>query len=176
MAGNVFESLPHPWLTFAIFASLTVLIAVVMQWQGASLTIPGVVPRGIGDLELAGTKECAAKIIDAWKPAGVRVAIVNTFLDFLFIPCYATTLALIFFWLASVTKNVPVLPAILLVWAWLMWVAGILDVIEDLCMLGMLTAGANAILARVAQVCAAVKFVITLILIKKTLLAKGAYA
>ena len=176
MFGNVFESLPHPWWTLAVFALLTLAIGAGMKRQSASLTIPGVVPRGIGDLELAGTRECAAKVLHAWKPAGIRVAIVNTLLDFLFIPCYATLLALIFFWLASVTKHVPVLPVILLVWAWLMWVAGILDVIENLCMLGMLTMGADAILARVAQVCATVKFVITLILIKQTLLANGACA
>ena len=175
MTGNVFDSLPHPWWTLAVFAVLTLVIGAGMKRQAASLTTTEV-PRGIGDLELAGTKECAAKILRAWGPAGIRVAIVNTFLDFLFIPCYATTLALIFFWLASVAKPVPVLPVILLVWAWLMWVAGILDVVENLCMLGMLTAGASAILARVAQLCAAAKFAITLILIKKTLLAKGACA
>src|ERR1051325_7695039 len=175
MAGNVFESLPHPWWTLAAFALLTFVIGGAMKRQAESLTMPEV-PRGIGDLELAGTSECAAKIINAWKPAGVRVAIVNTLLDFLFIPCYATTLALIFFWFASVTKHVPVLPVIFLVWAWLMWVAGILDVIENLCMLGMLTAGANAILAPIAQVCATVKFVITIILIQITLMAKGACA
>ena len=85
-------------------------------------------------------------------------------------------LALIFFWLASLTKHLPVIPVVLLVWAWLMWVAGILDVIENICMLGMLIAGANAILARIAQVCATVKFVITFLFIQKTLLAEGACA
>jgi hypothetical protein len=176
MRANVFEWLSHPWWTLVLFAVLTVVLIGVMQRQGASLKIPGVVPRGIGDLELAGTSECAAKILNAWEPAGTHVAIVNTLLDFLFIPCYTTTLALIFFWLASVARQMPVLPVVLLVWAWLMWVAGILDVIENLCMLGMLTTGASAVLARVAQVCATVKFLITLILVNKTLLAKGACA
>lgn len=175
MQGNVFERLPHPWWTLAVFTVLTIVMAIVLGFQGASLRTHDV-PRGIGDFELAGTKECAAKIMKAWGAEGIRVAIVNTLLDFLFIPCYTTMLALIFFWLASLTKHLPVIPVVLLVWAWLMWVAGILDVIENLCMLGMLTAGANAILARIAQVCATVKFVITVLLIKKTLLAKGACA
>ena len=175
MQANVFEALPHPWRTLIVFAVLTIVIGGITNQQGASLRTDKV-PRGIGDLELAGTEECAAKVLDEWKGERIHVAIVNTLLDFLFIPCYTTALALIFFWLASVTKSVPVLPVILLVWAWLMWVAGILDVIENLCMLGMLTTSANAILARVAQVCATVKFVITIVLIQKTLLAKGACA
>lgn len=175
MQSNLFEGLPHPWWTLAVFTLLTFVIGTALGFQGASLRTHDV-PRGIGDFELAGTKECAAKIMKAWGTEGVRVAIVNTFLDFLFIPCYATMLALLFFWLASLTKHLPVIPVVLLAWAWLMWVAGILDVIENLCMLGMLTSGANAILARIAQVCATVKFVITLLLIKKTLLAKGACA
>jgi hypothetical protein len=175
MFGNVFESLPHPWWTLAVFALLTLVIGGAAKRQGASLTTAEV-PRGIGDLELAGTSDCASKILEAWKPAGRRVAIVNTLLDFLFIPCYATVLALVFFWLSSVAKPVPVLALILLVWAWLMWIAGILDVVENLCMLGMLAAGPNDVLARLAQVCATVKFVITVLFIKKTLLAKGACA
>jgi hypothetical protein len=170
---NIFESLPHPWWTLAISAVLTAILIGIMTRQGASL-ITDATPRGIGDLELAGTRDCAAKVLEAWKPDGIRTAIVNTLLDFLFIPCYATTLALICFWLSSVTKHVTPLSTIFLVWAWLMWIAGVLDVVENLCMLGMLTSSANAMLARVAQVCATVKFVITVFLIKKTLLARGA--
>jgi hypothetical protein len=172
MPRNVFESLRHPWWTLAISAALTALMIAIMTAQGAPLKTP-VTPRGIGDLELAGTRECAETVLKAWKskPGGTRVAVVNTLLDFLFIPCYSTTLALICFLLARLTKRVSPLSMLFLLWGWLMWGAGILDVVENLCMLGMLAGSANALLARVAQVCATVKFVITVLMIKTTLLA-----
>src|SRR6059036_113977 len=115
MLRNVFESLRHPWRTLAIFAALMAVMIAIMTAQSAPLKT-AVTPRGIVDLELAGTQECAANILAVWKPGGTRVAIVNTLLDFLFIPCYATTLALICFLLARLTKRVSPLSMLFLLW------------------------------------------------------------
>lgn len=169
---NVFERLAHPWWTMAASGLLMAVMTVVLVRHGAPLRTDAV-PRGIGDFELAGTKTCADHILKEWGPERKRVAVMDTLLDFLFIPCYATFLALFWFWLASITKGARPLSLVLLAMAWLQWFAGILDVVENLCMLAMLTGSTSDLLARTSQVCATVKFVITIVMMK-VLFTKGA--
>lgn len=168
---NVFERLAHPWWTLALFFGLTIAAIAVMEYQVAPLR--QLSPRGVGDLELAGTKECADLVLAMWGENGKRIATTNILLDFLFIPCYTTLLALIWFFLASKTRSIRPLSLLLTFWAWLMWFAGILDVVENLCMLAMLTHGTSDLLARLSQVCATTKFIITVVLMK-VLFKKGA--
>ena len=154
---NLWEQLPHPVWMLGIFFALTVVMVTVMKQQ--------IGPLHVGDLELAGTKEKAAAVLKGWGEEGKRIVRVNTLLDFLFIPCYTTLLALLWFLMASKTSRFGAVSTILNVWAWLMWVAGILDVIENLCMLSMMGREPTELLARLSQICATVKFVITVVLI-----------
>jgi hypothetical protein len=97
-------------------------------------------PRGIVDLELAGSRSWADRIMDAWGPPLWRTAIVGLHVDFFFIVLYTNVLAI-----AVVCSALSWKPTTLgwlstagVVIAWLQWVAGGFDVVEDVLLLRML--------------------------------------
>jgi hypothetical protein len=124
-------------------------------------------PRGIVDLELAWSRGRADRILDAWGPTGWRSAILLTYLDILiFIPAYAFVLAVAVV-CSSVSwdgTGIALLPTGGIVIAWLQWVAGVLDWLEDGFLLHMLRGrerqrrSQSPWAPRLASMCATVKF------------------
>lgn len=67
----------------------TLFFFLTLRWQGSQLISP-VSPAGIVSLELAGTEEKTAGIIETWTTEGlIGKARKNILIDFLFIPFYA---------------------------------------------------------------------------------------
>jgi hypothetical protein len=151
ITGNVFHPLQliperlRPRIAGAT-AGLALLLAAGLAWAGAPLHIAAA-PQGIVSLELAGTPERAAAIVQAWKddhpPAPVidriegivqpvphgkdDLAVQTTFADFVFILFYAAALAMACVWLAETTR----LPAAGVLLGWLMAPAALCDAAEN---------------------------------------------
>lgn len=130
------------------------IMVVVMQWQGSGLKTP-TSPHGIVDLEFANSWTLLQTTLTGWN---LSVAKMNIWLDFVFIVTYVLFLSLA----AEITA---------MKWApqsWLtqtgiflaksIWVAGILDIAENLLMLKTLAGNYDEMSLRLTFFCAAVKF------------------
>jgi hypothetical protein len=97
-------------------------------------------PRGIVDLELAWSRSWADRIMEAWGPPLWRTAVVGLYVDFLFILIYSNVLAIAVVCSAISWKSTTLgwLATAGIVIAWLQWVAGGFDVVEDVLLLRML--------------------------------------
>jgi hypothetical protein len=147
---------------FVVALALTLGIAVVLAVIGRPLTTSEA-PNGIVSFEFAGSAANAQRILDSWGQIGVWAAVRQTWIDFLYIPAYALTLALacglsVFRWNKRGRG-----------WAWLgvalawgAFAAGALDIVENVAMLIQLNSGANDSLASLARNCAIPKFVLIL--------------
>jgi hypothetical protein len=147
---------------FVVALALTLGIAVVLAVIGRPLTTSEA-PNGIVSFEFAGSAANAQRILDSWGQIAVWAAVRQTWIDFLYIPAYALTLALacglsVFRWNKRGRG-----------WAWLgvalawgAFAAGALDIVENVAMLIQLNSGANDSLASLARNCAIPKFVLIL--------------
>jgi hypothetical protein len=125
-------------------------------------------PRGIVDLELAGSRSWANRIMEAWGPPLWRKAIVGLYVDFLFIVLYSNVLAIAVICSAISWESTTLgwLSTAGIVIAWLQWVAGGFDVVEDVLLLRMLhererrERNTSQWVPRVATMSAVLKFVL----------------
>lgn len=120
---------------------------------------------GILSLEFARTQARAAAIIDTWGAEGARAASVQTWLDFLFLFCYSTALAVGCVWaLRRFMWHLPARPGLVRLGralAYAMFGAALCDAVENYALLGMLYNGVqDAFYPRLAFVCASVKFLL----------------
>ena len=90
---GLYGKLPYPKRTLVGLAGATVAVAVWLWKLGAVLTTCET-PRGIVDLELAGSVERVVTILGVWGQTGLEAAIVQTWIDFLFLLLYPATLSL----------------------------------------------------------------------------------
>ncbi len=121
--------------------------------------------RGIVAFELAGNQATAARIIESWRQAGlIEAAFSNLRLDYLFLLCYSSCLAvacvLATQWLRWLGVQT-VLAGTLLAWA--QFVAAGLDAIENFALLSQLSGSLWPGWPVIAYWCAAPKFVIVLV-------------
>ena len=164
---NPWADLPYPWLAVLVAAALAGGVFLAMNPSLGPLRTQAA-PKGIASLELAPDAARAGRVIDSWRRAGAldhaRRVIA---LDCLFIPAYATLLALLWFAAAHALRaRLPGVSAFVAAWGWAMWGAGLLDYVENFCDLRMIDHGASDLLARVSATCAAVKFVVTVVAVK----------
>lgn len=115
-------------LPLAAIASLVMII--VLRWQGNKLRT-SVSPRSIIDLEFAATPKRLSELISVWDISIVKM---NIWLDFLFIISYVLFLSLAAElcarkWPAGIMRQTG------LTLAWAAYVAGILDIAENILML-----------------------------------------
>jgi hypothetical protein len=159
---NPYAKLPHGWIVLLVAMVATLGVARLMAPSRKALTIPGA-PKGMISLQLAGSKEQAQQVIDAWSHKGqIATAFENIRLDCLFIPAYSTLLAFILFAAADlIAPKARPLTQFLVLWGWAVFGAGILDYIEDFCDYRMLQHGATETLAQVSRVCSTIKFIVT---------------
>jgi hypothetical protein len=122
---------------------------------------------GVVEFELARTAEQAQAVVQSW-PAGARLLIAfGLGLDYLFMPVYATLLAVGSLWAGKVLgqRRLPgagLAPFL----AWAMWGAAVFDAVENLALLAMLRDGGESLMpleAGTAFVCAVIKFGLILV-------------
>jgi hypothetical protein len=154
-----FEAIAVGWgrgLTFILLLCITLLIGRQMQ---ADLK-----PDGMAALELAWSPEKAQRIISGWKEKGVfDDAVRLQWWDDFFLIFYSTTMALACIIVADVMRRAGMSGhALGYALAWAMWLAGLLDFIENRGVNRMMAGNTEAFWLRLSFVCAGVKFLILL--------------
>lgn len=170
--SHPFEALPPQglviiWpllaLTLLLFAALTVLNEPLKTAEA---------PWGMVSLQLAGTQAKASAVLRQWDPSASGYALLSLVgPDLLFLLVYSNSLALVCVWASAI------LPGrwrgVGSVLAWGQWIAGLLDVAENVALLTILLGSTSELWARLAQLCAIGKFVLVGLGILYPLLATG---
>lgn len=140
----------------------TAVIACILQMQVAAV-VPAVagqpLPYNIIDFELARTPEMAQTIVDSWGPKGCEALFTQIVTDYLFLLAYPQAIALGILAVLMNTRNARLL-AFGRILAWLQWVAGGLDAIENAALLGILKGHVASPLPEISYWCAMPKFLI----------------
>jgi hypothetical protein len=117
----------------------------------------GPAPPSIVDFELAGSVQNAQAIIDAWNETDRIRAGFSLGFDYLYMPVYATTIALACVMAAGVlSKKTWHRMGILLAWG--LWAAAIFDATENLALFTELLGDNVAPYPQIALLCATIKF------------------
>lgn len=137
--------------TVVVYAGWLAPLEAVLQARG----------HGIVALELAWTPDSFARIVSDWGREGVEAARQQIWRDHAFIPSYVLT-----FW-AALTLAAPGARPVIARWAirmaWVMPIAGLLDVIENVSLLRALDGAATSVTVSLASVCATMKFAVIVI-------------
>lgn len=169
----------HPWLYLGRTLAAVTLWGFVLRLHGFLLRRPrmdfarsvkwyltrrGLPPvvRGIVDFQLAGTEDRTKEILEVWGSSGRRDARINLWLDLPFIVLYSVALYLGVTWAGLQWFNV---------WPFFVWLgwflaygqllAGVLDMVEDVCLLRILARDEpGQRLPSIAKVAAQSKFVL----------------
>jgi hypothetical protein len=159
--------LPHPFVrcsaqarrvALLVLAPLALAMAGVLASLDAGLRTPAA-PNGIVSFELAGDRESASRILEAWGSEGRRAAVRVQRLDFLFLAAYAPGLALLCAAASDRARAArPRFAATGAALAWGQLAAGALDGIENLALLRVLGGSAHAAWPALAAACAWPKF------------------
>jgi hypothetical protein len=137
---------------------LTIAVSLVIAQIGAPLSTAAT-PSGILDLEFARDSASAARVVDAWGENGRVAAVRQTWVDFLYLVCYAVTLALA----VGLAVAVWAKRSVLFGWigvalAWGSLAAAALDGIENIAILTFLGGAGSDDLATLMRVSAIAKF------------------
>ncbi|MDT5269836.1 MAG: hypothetical protein QOH49_2022 [Acidobacteriota bacterium] len=160
------DALPQGWPMWTFFITWLVLFLITGTLATPDLEAPGVTHRRIVALERPADADAARGLIAEWERAGklgeIRRCIRG---DNIFVIVYSTLTALgcvmaarAFFNPGSTGYGVALLVA------WLPWVAGVLDYVENYAMYRMLGGFAGETLPSLSWWCATVKFAIILTL------------
>lgn len=160
-AWHPFVSVPDGGPMLTAFVVLSAFFAfTAFQTAGRNLQTAEA-PRRAISLELAGTERRAREVIESWERAGVKdEAYRHLIWDNLFIVFYSTFAALgcVMAARAFFRGGATAYDAALVV-AWLPWLAGMLDYVENSAMHAMLGGFRGETLPRLGSQCATVKFV-----------------
>ena len=119
-----------------------------------------VAPKGIVSFELGQTLPKSQAIMASWDEQAKTFAGLSLGFDFLYIPVYTGFLALLlFFSIEKLTKN-ELLHKTGKTLIYLIFLAGLLDVIENIALIKLLTGEQQALLSMIAYLAASVKFLI----------------
>lgn len=152
-------------------------MALVLTWLGADLKSKSA-PQGIVSLELASSPKTVERILEDWRgdhpgismednlekmvqavPKGKdELALRLTLLDFLFLLGYASALSMSCVWLARRSG----MPALGLALGWAIWLAALLDAVENTLLLRLMNGGVQSSNVLATMGCALAKFVIFL--------------
>jgi len=143
--------------------ALTLTLSIVMSVIGKPLTTTAA-PSGIVSYELAGSASLARQIIESWNETALRHAAFNLGIDFLYLVVYSTTIGLACVWVteASRARKWP-LAGIGAPLAWGMWLAALLDAIENVGLTVMLLNAVSEPWPLIAQWCAIGKFTLLVV-------------
>jgi hypothetical protein len=143
---------------FWAFFLFTLAVMFCLNLVGKAL-ITTDAPYGIISYELAGSVEKAQWIIDSWDQGARLYAAFSLGFDYLFMVLYSTTIALACLWGGRVlqARNMPgYIIGILLAWG--LWLAAVLDGIENIALSLSLFNSPAAPWPQVAQISALLKF------------------
>ncbi len=150
-------------LPFSLFWPLlaaTLVVMALFQILDRPLRTPAA-PWGIVSFELAGSMDKAQAMIDSWDEHARLSAAFGLGLDYLFMVLYATTIALACLWSAQVYGELGWwlvdLGGLL---AWGVWLAALLDGIENISLWQLLKGPVSDPWPSIARWCASIKFVL----------------
>ena len=154
-----------PVFAFTLFLSITITILGSDLKDAIDNNGQPVTPHGIASFELVCNAAEADRILHFWGTSGKMSAALNLGFDYLFIFAYANTLALGCVWIACLLRErgFSLLAAAGSFIAWLQWLAGILDCIENAALIRILFHGPTDTLALISRWCAIPKFTLTLV-------------
>ncbi|MGJ5817770.1 hypothetical protein [Paludibaculum fermentans] len=152
-------------------------LALILTWQGFELKSKSA-PQGIVSLELAASAKTAQTILEEWRgdhpgismednldkmvqqvPKGKdELALRLIMLDFVFLLAYAAALSMSCVWLARRSG----LPALGVGLGWAIWLAALLDALENTLLLRLMNGSLENSTALAACLCALVKFALFL--------------
>lgn len=139
-----------------VFILSTIAFAIYLARIGAPLK--RALPHGILDLELPWSTERAEKVIKALGAEGVRIAKLQTKLDFIFLLLYPIALSLSAALLAGGLSGWAAVIGLIITWGVLF--AGPLDALENISMLRMLSNDIAAPWPQLSTICAICKFAV----------------
>jgi len=113
-------------------------------------------PQGIVSLELAWSAARVDAILGSWDESKRAIAVRQTLWDYLFLVAYPIAFSLSCVLISRCAFSS--LKEFGIVLAWTVLFAGVLDAIENVCLLAMLHGGARSGLSQVATICASFKF------------------
>jgi hypothetical protein len=156
---------PFAWLSeslqknvFVIMFPVTLIVMYVMGILGNPLKTT-VAPGGIVDYELAGTLAASQAILKSWGEAERIYVGLGLGFDFVYIICYSITIALGCVLIArALSLRIPILSSIGFGLAWTLFIAGILDGIENYSLIQLLLGAQAESFALIARWCAIPKF------------------
>ena len=150
-------------LVFLECLGLTVVLWLVLHTIAGGLAT-GAAPLGLVSLELARTASEVRLILAWWTDAQVVLAGLAVKADFAFIPFYATTLALVCLWAPGpiAARGWP-LSGLGRPLAWAQWIAGSLDLLENVGLLRLLDGGIRDPLPTLVAACASLKFLLVVL-------------
>jgi hypothetical protein len=151
MAHDPLPKLLKAALAFSL-AAFAALVAIDLSLRNAAA------PNGIVSFELCAYAGSCLAILDAWDPTARLMAALSLGLDYLFMVAYP---AAICFGLLLLVPRVPAsLQGLTRAAAWLSWVAGGADALENYCLARMLLAPEAQQYAWPAAIFATVKFAV----------------
>lgn len=145
------------WVFWPLLGT-TLFLLVLLNQVGAPLTTPKS-PYGIISYEFAGIPENAAAILNSWDANSQLRAAFSLGLDFLFLVLYSTTIGIACIWASEVLlKNRWPLAGVGIPLAWGLWLAALLDTIENVALTHILFNTPNSPWPELAAICALIKF------------------
>jgi hypothetical protein len=154
--SHPFEEMPRSTLPI-VFVALALITLAVGRAIAAPLRTEAA-PLGIVSLEFAGSANKAQNILDSWTAGQKYAALRNTRLDYVFLVCYSTLLAVGCVWASGGFEED---------WrhvggwlAWAQWGAGALDAVENVGLFYLLRGSVEDRWTRLALGCAVPKFLL----------------
>jgi len=159
--------LPFEWLSesgqkraFVAWVVLTLVVMVSLQVLGGPLKTEAA-PMGIISFELAGELSKAQGMIASWGQQGQVYAGLNLGLDYLFMVAYASAIGLGCVLVSrSWVKKVAFVAWVGAVLSWGLWLAALLDAIENYALIRLLLGSAGELWPALARWCAILKFLL----------------
>lgn len=142
---------------------VSLLLTVVVAWLMAAPLTTTHARFGIVSLELARYPEVAERVIGSWTLEQQAQAAAGVRWDFLWLLCYSTSISLACVWAAGVFSRSSYLVSIGYALAWLLWLAALLDAVENVALLQMLNGVTQTPWPELAYWCALVKFDIVIL-------------
>ncbi len=150
-------------LSFSLFWPLlvaTLLVMALFQFLDRPLRTPAA-PWGVVSFELAGSVDKARSIIDSWDDQARLSAAFGLGLDYLFMVLYATTIAIACLWSADIYGSLGWwLAGLGGLMAWGVWLAALLDGIENYSLWRLLSGPVSDPWPKIARWCATIKFIL----------------
>jgi len=150
-------------LSFTFFI-LLIVSTLILSYFDKFLKTPAA-PNGIVSFELAQTLSKSQVIMASWNQQATTFAGLSLGFDFLYITIYTVFFALLLFFRLDKLTDSKVLYKTGMVLVYLIFLAGLFDVIENIALIKLLTGQQQAILSKTAYLVASVKFLIILLVI-----------